>query len=60
EFLKDIYGRMIHPKAYLTLKGVAHYCGTADLCGFIIYDKKAVDELVTAIDSFLSKDIRGF
>ncbi|MCB0111975.1 MAG: alpha/beta hydrolase [Caldilineaceae bacterium] len=52
-FLADLYQEISEPKAYLTLAGADHYVNTANVGPLVIYDQRALAELVEEIDQWL-------
>lgn len=55
EFLKKVYYSMAGQKAYITLSDADHYANIANFGNLIIYDNKAVKQLLQEIHSFMQQ-----
>ena len=53
-YLEAYYESISQPKAYVTLAGADHYANIANFGPVVIMDERAVEELVDALDSWLS------
>jgi pimeloyl-ACP methyl ester carboxylesterase len=52
--LARLYERIAEPKAHVTLHRADHYANVADLGPFTVYSRRTMNELMDAIDGFLS------
>lgn len=54
QFLQEIYAMMVAPKDYLSLPGADHYANVANIGSIVIFDRPVANQLVQAIDGWLS------